>query len=64
MHVSTQEISDHLVRKAKKSVKDFDELPKEAQYLIKLQMAEILIWDLIMDLEMGVKVKRVKEIKK
>lgn len=58
-HISTKEVGDYLVTRAKK-VPGYGEMNELEKSAIRLQIAEVMIWDLIMDLELDMRIKRIK----
>lgn len=58
-HISTKEVSEYLVQRAKK-IPGYGEMGELERAALRLQIAEVLIWDLVMDLELDMRVKRIK----
>lgn len=58
-HISTKEVGEYLAARAKK-VPGYGAMNDLEKAAIRLQIAEVLIWDLIMDLELDMRVKRIK----
>ena len=63
MHISTQEVEAYIERQARKYNKNYDDLPSGAQWAVKSGVAQVMVWDLIMDLEPDVRAKRIKQMK-
>lgn len=63
MHITVKEVSDYLEHRARQFAKDYDKLPASQQAAFRLGTAEVIIWDLIMDLDPDVRVDRIKQMK-
>jgi hypothetical protein len=63
MHISVKEVSAHIERQAEKH-KDYKTKGQEGQYAQRLGVAEVIIWDLIMDLELDKRISTIKRMKK
>ena len=63
MHISTQEVEAYIERQARKYNKNYDDLPSGEQWAVKSGVAQVMVWDLIMDLEPDVRAKRIKQMK-
>ena len=63
MHMETKDIEAYLERQARKYTKDYDSMPLVDQYASKYGVASVLIWDLIMDLDLDIRAKRIKQMK-
>lgn len=61
-HISTKEVGDYLNIRAKK-IPGYGEMNDLQKSALKLQIAEVLIWDLVMDLELDLRIKRIKLMK-
>ena len=63
MHMETKAIEAYLEQQARKYTKDYDSMPLGDQYAAKYGVASALVWDLIMDLELDLRAKRIKQMK-
>ena len=63
MHIKTDEVEAYIERQARKYHKTYDTLPSGEQWAVKFGVAQVLVWDLIMDLEPDLKAKRIKQMK-
>lgn len=58
-HITTKEVGDYLIARAKK-IPGYAEMGELERAALRLQIAEVLIWDLVMDLELDMKIRRIK----
>jgi len=63
MHIKTDEVEAYIERQARKYNKYFDTLPSGEQWAVKFGVAQVMVWDLIMDLEPDLRAKRIKQMK-
>ena len=63
MHIDTKEVDAYLELQARKYTKDYASMPLGDQYAAKYGVASALVWDLIMDLELDLRAKRIKQMK-
>jgi len=63
MHISVKEVSAHIERQAEKK-KDYAAKDPQGQYADRIGVAEVIIWDLIMDLELDKRITTIKRMKK
>ena len=63
MHIKTDEVEAYIERQARKYNKNFDTLPSVEQWAVKFGVAQVMVWDLIMDLEPDLRAKRIKQMK-
>jgi hypothetical protein len=63
MHISVKEVSAYIERQAQKQ-KDYASKDPQGQYADRLGVAEVIIWDLIMDLELDKRITTIKRMKK
>jgi len=64
MHIKTDEVEAYIERQARKYSKNFDTLPSGEQWAVKFGVAQVLVWDLIMDLELDKRITTIKRMKK
>lgn len=64
MHIKTDEVEAYIERQARKYSKNFDTLPSGEQWAVKFGVAQALVWDLIMDLELDKRITTIKRMKK
>jgi hypothetical protein len=63
MHISVKEVSAHIEKQAQKQ-KYYNAKDPQGQYADRLGVAEVIIWDLIMDLELDKRITTIKRMKK
>jgi hypothetical protein len=63
MHIKTDEVEAYIERQARKYSKNFDTLPSGEQWAVKFGVAQVMVWDLIMDLDPDMRAKRIKQMK-
>lgn len=63
MHVTIEDVKAYLERQSRKFNKTYDQEGIALQHASQLGIAMTMIWDLIMDLELETRIKRIKQIK-
>jgi hypothetical protein len=63
MHISVKEVAAYVEKQARKD-KEYSMKSPEGQAGYRLGVAEVIIWDLIMDLELDKRIATIKRMKK